>query len=63
MAKSVAAEILDLPTKALITQLLVDVAALRTAHNGVAAKLDADAGVTDTNYTALYAAPAATVIA
>ena len=28
---------------------------LITAHNAVCVKLDADAGVTDTNYTALYA--------
>lgn len=30
----------------------------RTALNGVLAKLDADAGVTDTNYNALYNIPA-----
>lgn len=28
---------------------------LITKHNAVCAKLDADAGVTDTNYTALHA--------
>lgn len=31
-----------------------DLAALRTAHNAAMAKLDADAGVTDTNYAALH---------
>ena len=31
-----------------------DLAALRTAHNALLAKLDADAGVTDTNYAALH---------
>ena len=31
-----------------------DLAALRVAHNAVVTKLDADAGVTDTNYAALH---------
>lgn len=36
---------------------------LRTKHNGMMAKLDADAGVTDTNYAALgnVTAPAVTI--
>lgn len=31
-----------------------DLAAIKTAHNGAMAKLDADVGVTDTNYAALW---------
>ena len=31
-----------------------DLAALRTSVTGITAKLDADAGVTDTNYAALH---------
>jgi hypothetical protein len=31
-----------------------DLAALRTSITGITAKLDADAGVTDTNYAALH---------
>jgi len=47
----------------LITQnnaLIADLTALRTRFNGMLAKLDADAGVTDTNYAALHAQPALT---
>jgi hypothetical protein len=36
-----------------VAELVAQVNALTTAHNAMAAKLDADAGVTDTNYTAL----------
>lgn len=42
------------------TALLADFTALRTRYNAVLAKLDADGGVTDTNYAALQAAPAIT---
>lgn len=34
--------------------LLTDIAAIRTGLVGVTAKLDADAGVTDTNYAATH---------
>jgi len=34
--------------------------ALRAAHNGLVAKLDLDAGVTDTNYTSLWGVGATT---
>lgn len=40
--------------------LRADLAALRTAYNAALAKLDADNGVTDTNYVALHAAPVLT---
>ena len=40
---------------ALLTAILADITALRTAQAAMATKLNADAGVTDTN----YAAPAA----
>jgi hypothetical protein len=42
------------------TALLADVAAIRTAYNATLAKLDADGGVTDTNYAATNPGPAAT---
>ncbi len=32
-----------------------DLAAIKASINGITAKLDADAGVTDTNYTSLWA--------
>jgi hypothetical protein len=58
-AKSISAEILSLSEKAILTQLLVDIAALRAdavanraAVVALTAKLDADGGVTDTNYAA-----------
>lgn len=35
-----------------------DLVALRTSITGITAKLDADAGVTDTNYAALHNPPA-----
>ncbi len=37
-----------------------DLSALHTKYNAALAKLDADAGVTDTNYVATQAAPALT---
>lgn len=43
------------PTLATILRDIADdITALRAAHVGVVAKLDADAGVTDTNYTSLW---------
>ncbi len=44
--------------------LVADLTALRTQYNGLLTKLDADAGVTDTNYNVLraMAAPTATTI-
>ena len=35
-----------------LEDIRLDLAALRTAITGITAKLDADAGVTDTNYAA-----------
>lgn len=43
-----------------VNALVTDVNNLRTRHNAAMVKLDADAGVTDTNYNALQAAPAIT---
>jgi hypothetical protein len=40
----------------LITALQADIKQLRAANATLTAKLDADAGVTDTNYTALCSA-------
>ena len=37
----------------LLTAILADLTALRTSITGITAKLDLDAGVTDTNYAAL----------
>jgi hypothetical protein len=46
--------------KALLDAILVDLTALRTAQIGLAAKLDDDATVTDTNYEALWTPAALT---
>ena len=40
--------------RATLTTVLADLAALRASIVGVNAKLDADATVTDTNYSALW---------
>lgn len=45
------------------TALLADVASIRSAYNATLAKLDADGGVTDTDYAATNPAPAATATA
>lgn len=46
----------------IIAELTSQVNALTTAHNALTAKLDADAGVTDTNYTSLTGVTATTVV-
>lgn len=46
-----------------VAALVVDVGAHRTAYNATLAKLDADAGVTDTNYAATNPAAALTAAA
>lgn len=46
---------------ALLDAMLADITALRTAIVGITAKLDADAGVTDTNYAATLDPAALTV--
>lgn len=38
----------------ILTSILADLAAFQTKHNAAMAKLDADVGVTDTNYAALH---------
>ena len=43
--------------------LVADVRFIQTQLKGVLAKLDADAGVTDTNYTALWGVPDASLLA
>jgi len=43
----------------LINQLVTLANELKTDHNALLAKLDADAGVTDTNYAALHTTAAA----
>lgn len=40
--------------RAEFNKLVADVAALRAAVVGITAKLDADGGVTDTNYASLH---------
>ncbi len=47
----------------MINNLVTDIRYLRTQINGIVAKLDADAGVTDTNYTALWAVVDSTLTA
>ncbi len=49
--------------KALLTAMLADITALRAAILLITAKLDADAGVTDTNYAATTNPAALTVTA
>lgn len=64
MPRNIRAEIgLTLQEEDLLTLLATDIAALRAAIIGINAKLDADAGVTDTNYTALWTPAAQTVVA
>lgn len=60
MARTVklSAELLDTNTKAILEAYQADLAALRAALVALTAKLDADAGVTDTNYGALCNPPA-----
>ena len=58
MAQSVRAANLSLEDKKVLAAIQGDVTSLYTAIAALVAKLDADAGVTDTNYTALCA-PAA----
>lgn len=50
-------------TKALLTAMLADITAIRAAVLLITAKLDADAGVTDTNYAATTNPAALTVTA
>ncbi len=49
--------------RAKYTALLADVTAIRTKYNAALAKLDLDAGVTDTNYAATQGAAALTAAA
>lgn len=42
----------DPATQQVLLAVLADLTALRTAITGITAKLDADGGVTDTNYAA-----------
>lgn len=46
-----------------LVAILAELTAVRTAYATLTAKLDADAGVTDTNYTTLCAIAAAQVTA
>lgn len=48
---------------ALLDAALADIAILKAAINGITAKLDADGGVTDTNYSSLWPAAATTLTA
>lgn len=63
MTQSVAASLLTLEEKKLLGTLHADVAALYAALAVLLPKLDADVGVTDTNYTALCTPAAQTTSA
>lgn len=64
MARKISAEVgIEPTTKLILTALVADVNALRTANAFLVAKLDADATVTDTDYAALCTPAAATVTA
>lgn len=52
---------IDLETKKVLLALLAETTALRAANTLLLAKLDADAGVTDTDYAATCAPAAAAV--
>jgi hypothetical protein len=46
----------------LLTEAQRDIAVLKAAINGITAKLDADGGVTDTNYSSLWPAAATNLL-
>lgn len=48
--------------KRVMNAALTDLTALRTAITGITAKLDLDAGVTDTNYASLHDPAALTLV-
>lgn len=60
---NVNAEQLNLVDKKVLVALVAELTAIRTAYATLTAKLDADAGVTDTNYTSLCAIAAAQITA
>lgn len=63
MPRNVKAETgLTLQEEALLADMATDIAAIRTALVAVLAKLDADAGVTDTNYAATLTPAALNVL-
>lgn len=41
--------------RAMFAAVQADLTALRAAHNALLAKMDTDAGITDSNYAALHA--------
>lgn len=56
------AELLSLVEKKVLSAVADDLAALRTSVTTLTAKLDLDAGVTDTNYAALCNPPALSTV-
>lgn len=58
----ISAQLIDLESKKVLTAVAVDLAALRASFVALTAKLDLDAGVTDTNYGALTNPAANTVL-
>jgi energy-converting hydrogenase Eha subunit G len=62
MPRSISAEVgLNLNEKTILAGLVADNAALRAAMTVLLAKLDADAGVTDTTYVSLCTPTPATI--
>ena len=62
MPRTLSAEVgINANDKLVLAALVADIAALRAAILVLTAKLDADAGVTDVNYTTLCTPAAATV--
>jgi Skp family chaperone for outer membrane proteins len=53
----------EIDLKRAFSAVLADMTAMRTAITGITAKLDADAGVTDTNYAATHDPAALTLVA
>jgi len=62
MARNISAGLMDPDVQIELVAIVTDLIALKTAYAVLTAKLDADAGVTDTNYTALCAPPAAKIV-
>ena len=61
-ARNLSAGLMDPDVMIEMRAILADLVALKVAYAVLTAKLDADTGVTDTNYTTLCAPPAANIV-
>lgn len=60
-APQLASVLQEFPDNSVIHQLIAQYNLLAAAVNGITTKLDADAGVTDTNYTSLWGTQASII--